>query len=53
VIFVGGDRRAVHRMGFKVATNLSDALEMAADTVGSSPRITYQHVPPLALAEVR
>jgi lactate racemase len=53
VIFVGGDRRAVHRMGFKAATSFSDALEMAADTVGTSPRITYQHVPPLALAEVR
>jgi hypothetical protein len=53
VIFVGGDRRAVRRMGFRAASNFADALEMAGETVGSSPRITYQHVPPLAMAEVR
>jgi hypothetical protein len=53
VIFVGGDRRAVRRMGFRSASNFSDALEMAGETVGRSPRITYHHVPPLALAEVR
>ena len=53
VIFVGGDRRAVRRMGFRAASNFADALEMAGETVGRSPRITYHHVPPLALAEVR
>lgn len=53
VIFVGGDRAAVRRMGFRAASNFSDALEMASETVGRSPRITYQHVPPLAMAEVR
>jgi hypothetical protein len=53
VIFVGADRRAVRRMGFRTATSFADALEMAQDTVGSSPRITYLHCPPLALAEVR
>jgi hypothetical protein len=53
VIFVGGDRRAVRRMGFRTASNFADALEMAGETVGRSPRITYHHVPPLALAEVR
>jgi len=53
VIFVGGDRRAVSRMGFRAASNFADALEMAGETVGRSPRITYHHVPPLALAEVR
>jgi lactate racemase len=53
VIFVGGDRRAVRRMGFRSASNFADALEMAGETVGTSPRITYHHVPPLALAEVR
>jgi lactate racemase-like protein len=53
VIFVGGDRRAVRRMGFRSATDFSDALEMASETVGRSPRITYHHVPPLAMAEVR
>ena len=53
VIFVGADRRAVRRMGFRTASNFADALEMAEETVGRSPRITYLHVPPLALAEVR
>jgi hypothetical protein len=53
VIFVGGDRAAVSRMGFRSATSFADALEMAADTVGRSPRITYLHSPPLAMGEVR
>jgi hypothetical protein len=53
VIFVGGDRAAVRRMGFRTATTFADALEMASETVGRSPRITYQHLPPLTLAEVR
>ena len=52
VIFVGADRKAVRRMGFRTASTLADALEMAGDTVGSSPRITYLHAPPLTLAEV-
>jgi hypothetical protein len=53
VIFVGGNRKTTSRMGFRAATTLADALEMAKDTVGSSPSITYQHAPPLALADVR
>jgi lactate racemase len=53
VIFVGADRRAVGRMGFRTATSFADALEMAGETVGRSPRITYFHVPPLAIADVR
>ena len=53
VIFVGGDRRAVRRMGFRAASTFADALEMASETVGSSPRIAYLHTPPLTLAEVR
>ena len=53
VIFVGADRRAVSRMGFRTASTFADALEMAGETVGSSPTITYLHSPPLALAEVR
>jgi lactate racemase len=53
VIFVGGDRRAAGRMGFRSASTLADALDMAGETVGSSPRITYLHAPPLTLAEVR
>jgi len=53
VIFVGGDRRAVRRMGFRAASTFADALEMAAETVGTSPRISYFHNPPITLAEVR
>ena len=53
VIFVGGDRATVQRLGFRAATTLSDALEMASETVGSSPRITSMRVPPLMLADVR
>jgi lactate racemase len=53
VIFVGADRRTVRRMGFRTASSFADALEMAGETVGSSPRISYLHCPPLTLAEVR
>jgi lactate racemase len=53
VIIVGGDRAACARMGFRSATTFDDALEMASDTVGRSPRITYLHNPPVAMAEVR
>jgi lactate racemase len=53
VIFVGGDRRAVHRMGFRAASSFADALEMAGETVGTSPKLAYLHCPPLTLADVR
>jgi len=53
VIFVGADRRAVSRMGFRTASSFADALDMAGETVGSSPRLTYFHAPPLMLADVR
>ena len=53
VILVGADRAAVARMGFRTASTFADALEMASDTVGRSPRITYLHSPPLTLADVR
>jgi len=43
VIFVGADRKAVARMGFRTASTFADALEMAGETVGTSPRITYLH----------
>jgi hypothetical protein len=52
VIVVGGDRRAVRRMGFKPASNLGDALEMAEDVVGPDPSITHLHAPPLLMANV-
>jgi lactate racemase-like protein len=53
VIFVGGDRKTVRRMGFRTASTFADALEMAGETVGRTPRISYLHTPPLTLAEVR
>jgi hypothetical protein len=53
VIFVGGDPKAVARLGYRRADSLRDALEMAKDTVGSSPSITYFHAPPLMIADVR
>ena len=52
VIVVGGDPRAVRRMGFKPASTLRDALEMAEDVVGRDPSITHLHAPPLLIADV-
>ncbi len=52
VIVVGGDRRAVRRLGFKAASTLEDALEMAEDVVGREPTITHMRVPPLVMADV-
>jgi hypothetical protein len=40
-------------LGFRAATTLRDALEIAASTVGTSPSITYLHNPPHLLADVR
>ena len=53
VIVVGGDRRAVRRLGFKPASTMADALEMAEDVVGREPTITHLHSPPILLAEVQ
>lgn len=53
VIVVGGDRKACARLGYRAASSFADALEMAGETVGRSPSITYLHVPPLTIAEVR
>jgi hypothetical protein len=53
VIVVGGDVKAVRRLGFKPASTLRDALEMASDVVGRDPSITHLHAPPLLLADVR
>jgi lactate racemase len=52
VIIVGGDRAAVRRLGFKPASTLADALEMAEDVVGRDPTITHLHAPPIMLTEV-
>ena len=52
VIIVGGDPRAVRRLGFKPASTLQDALEMASDVVGPKPTITHLHNPPILMADV-
>ena len=51
VIIVGGDRPAVRRMGFRPASTMADALEMAEDSSGLAP-ITHLHAPPLLMADV-
>ncbi len=53
VIIVGGDQRAVRRLGFKPATTLQDGLEMAEDVVGPQPTITHYHNPPILMADVK
>jgi len=53
VIFVGGEPKSVSRLGYRRADSLRDALEMAKDTVGSTPSITYFHAPPLMMADVK
>jgi hypothetical protein len=53
VIVVGADRKTAARMGFRSASSLADALEMASDTVGRSPSLTYLHTPPMRLADVK
>ena len=52
VIVVGGDPATVRRLGFRPASTLADALEMASDTVGPSPSVTYFKNPPLGMADV-
>jgi lactate racemase len=52
VIIVGGDQRAVRRLGFMPASTLQDALEMASDVVGRDATITHLHNPPIVMADV-
>lgn len=52
VIIVGGDVRAVRRLGFQPASTLQDALEMASDVVGRDGTITHLHNPPILMADV-
>ena len=53
VIIIGGDPAAVRRLGFKPASTLADALEMAEDAVGPQPTITHFHTPPVMIADVQ
>ncbi len=52
VIIVGGDTRAVRRLGFRPASTMQDAFEMASDVVGRQPTITHLHNPPILMADV-
>ncbi len=52
VIVVGGDPKAVRRLGFRPASTMNDALEMASDHVGREPTLTHLHAPPLFVSEV-
>ncbi len=52
VIVVGGDPRSVRRLGFRPASTMQDALEMANDVVGPRPSITHLHNPPILMADV-
>jgi len=52
VIVVGGQGKAVRRLGFRPASTLRDALEMAADVVGPDPTVTHLHAPPMLIADV-
>jgi len=52
VIVVGGDEKAVRRLGFRPASTLTDALEMASDVVGRHASITHVHNPPILMADV-
>lgn len=52
IVFVGGDPMTTGRMGFKRADTIAEALEIAGDTVGPSPSMTYMHIPPLFMCEV-
>lgn len=52
VIVVGGERETVHKLGFKAASTLEDAFEIAEQTVGRHPSVTHLRTPPLLLANV-
>ena len=51
-ILVGDDPKTTSRMGLGKAETIAGALQMAQDTVGSSPSVTYMHLPPLFMCEV-
>jgi hypothetical protein len=53
VIVVGGNPKTCERLGYRPASTFRDALEMAQDSVGRSPSITYLHYPPHTIADVQ
>jgi hypothetical protein len=50
---VGGDPKAVRRLGFTPASTMDDAFEIASDVVGCNATITHLHTPPLMVADVK
>jgi hypothetical protein len=53
VIIVGGEPRAVRRLGFTPASTMDDAFEIASDVVGRSATVTHLHVPAILVADVK
>ncbi len=53
VIIVGGDVKAVRRLGFTPASTMDDAFEIASDVVGRTPTISHLHAPPLMVCDVK
>ena len=53
VIIVGGNADSVRRLGFRSATTLNDAFEIASDVVGPQPTITHLKSPPILMADVQ
>ena len=53
VIWVGGNRRTADLFGHRAASTYADALEIASNTVGREPSITFLHGPGLPLGDVR
>lgn len=45
--------RAAQRLGYDTAASLPEALEMAVETVGAHPNITYFHCPPLIMCDMK
>ena len=52
-IIVGGNPKAVRRLGFTPASTMDDAFEIATDVVGRNATITHLHSPPLMVADVK
>ncbi len=53
VVWVGADRGSVDRLGFRAASTLADALEIVSASVGRTPAISYLHVPPQIVVDIR
>jgi hypothetical protein len=53
VVIVGGEPRAVRRLGFTPASTMDDTFEIASDVVGRSASVTHLHVPAILVADVK